>query len=235
MARHDGSYGAARLELQTLADHRMVVSQKLEGVWQVLTYVPSTRTFVIGGEFEAAGSWLPLDEIRYVDEATGTMRTSRYGSETWIAFAAVPGPDGRFIVFVGESRADGAFEVGPFRLQVLDTTKDALYDLGRPPAPPPPSEDDAFEYDPADGWDWGTPVGGLVQMDPGIITFSDARTIRVSYGADTIKRRAGRRHQRSWDLERTVARGRMIPPPAEAPTTPATPIGGLAKDSLSPR
>jgi len=211
MARHDGSYGAARLELQTLADHRMVVSQKLEGVWQVLTYVPSTRTFVIGGQFEAAGSWLPLDEIRYVDEATGAMRMSRYDSETWIAFAAVPGPDGRFIVLVGKSRPDGAFEDGRFRLQLLDTTKDALYDLGRPPAPPPLSEDDASEYEPADGWDWGAPVDGFVQMDPGIITFSDAHTVRVSYGADTITRRAGRRRQRSWDLERTVAKGRTIP------------------------
>lgn len=215
MARHDGSYGAARLELQTLADHRMVVSKKLEGVWQVLTYVPSTRTFVIGGEFEAAGSWLPLDEIRYVDEATGAMRMSRYDSGTWIAFAAAPGPDGRFIVFVGESRADRAFEAGPFRLQVLDTTKDALYDLGRPPAPPPLSEDEASQLEPDEGWDWGSPIDGFVQMDPGIITFSDAHTIRVSYGADTIKRRSRQRRQRSWDLARAVAMGRMLrSPPA---------------------
>ena len=211
MARHDGSYGAVRLELQTLADHRLVGSQKLGGVWQVLTYVPSTRTFVIGGEFETAGSWLPLDQIRYVDEATGAMRRSRYDGETWIAFAAVPGLDGRFIALVGESRPDGAFQDGRFRLQVLDTTKDALYDLGRPPAPPPLSEDDASDSDHDGRWDWGTPVGGLVEMDPGIITFSDAHTLRVSYGADTIKRRAGRRRQRSWDLERTIAAGRMIP------------------------
>jgi hypothetical protein len=208
--QYDGSFGAARLELQTLAEHRVVLSKQLDGEWQILAYVPSTRTFVIGGQFQT-GSSLPLDEVRYVDETTGAMRMSRYDGGTWISFAAVPGPDGRFIVFVGESRANRAFEAGRFHLQVLDTTKDALYDLGRPPAPPPLSEDDASEYDPADGWDWGTPVDGVVQMDPGIITFSDAHTIRVSYGADTIKRRAGRRRQRSWDLERAVATGRMIP------------------------
>lgn len=219
--RHDGSFGAVRLELQALADHRVVLSKQLDGEWQLLAYVPSTRTFVIGGQFET-GSWLPLDEIRYVDETTGAMRMSRYDGGTWISFAAVPGPDGRFIVFVGESRADRAFEGGRFRLQVLDTTKDALYDLGRPPAPPPLSEDDASEYDAADGWDWGTPINGVVQMDPGIITFFDAHTIRVSYGADTITRRAGRRRPRSWDLERTVATGRMIAPQsAEAPPTSA--------------
>jgi len=216
--RHDGSFGAARLELQALADHRLVLSKQLEGEWQILAYVPSARTFVIGGQFET-GAWLPLDEIRYVDETIGAMRMSRYDGGTWIAFAAVPGPDGRFIVFVGQSRGDRAFEGGRFRLQVLDTIKDALYDLGRPPAPPPVNEDDASAFDPHVGWDWGAPVDGVVQMDPGIITFSDAHTIRVSYGADTIKRRAGRRRQRSWDLERTVATGRMIPPSAaEAPT-----------------
>ena len=219
--RHDGSFGAARLELQALADHRVLLSQQLDGEWQILAYVPSTRTFVIGGQFET-GAWLPLDEIRYVDETVGAMRMSRYDGGTWIAFAAVPGPDGRFIVFVGESRPDRAFEGGRFRLQVLDTARDALCDLGRPPAPPPLSEDDASEFEPDEGWDWGAPVDGLVQMDPGIMTFSDPHTIRVSYGADTIKRRAGRRHQRSWDLERTVATGRMIPPQAaEAPTASA--------------
>ena len=232
MAMHDGSYGAARLELQTLGDHSMVVSQKLEGVWQVLTYVPSTRTFVIGGEFETAGSWLPLNEIRYVDEATGAMRRSRYDGRTWIAFAAVPGPDGRFIVLVGESRPDGSFQDGRFRLQVLDTTKDALYDLGRPPAPPPLSEDDASEFDRDEGWDWGTPVGGLVEMDPGIITFSDAHTLGVSYGADTYKRRARRRRQRSWDLEQTVAKGRTIPAAEARSGRPTKSVPGGAKESF---
>lgn len=212
--QHDGSFGAARLELQTLSDHRALLSQKLEGTWHLLAYVPSTQTFVIGGQFET-GAWLPLDEIRYVDEASGEVRMSRYDGGTWIAFAAVPGPDGRFIVFVGESRRDRAFEGGRFRLEVLDTAKDALYDLGRPPAPPP-DEDSPFDAD--EGWDWGAPIDGLEHMDAGIIAFTDGHTLRVSYGADTQKRRARQRRQRSWDLSRAVVAGRMIPsPPAARP------------------
>jgi hypothetical protein len=198
---HDGSYGAARLELQAVADRRTILTKKLEGTWRVLGYVAARRAFLLGGQFET-GAWLPLDDLEYVDEASGTMSRSRVTADgNWIAFAVVPGPDGRFVAAVGEYRADQAFGAGRFRLQLLDAAKDALFDLGRPPAPPPQEE----PPEEPGRWQWGDPVDGVVEMDPGIITFVDARTLRVSTGADTWKRRGQRRQIRSWDLERVAA------------------------------
>jgi hypothetical protein len=199
LAMHDGSYGAARLELRRLADGKPILTKKLEGTWRVLAYVAARRAFLLGGQFEV-GAWLPLDDLEYVDEATGAMTRSRVTADgNWIAFAVVPGPDGRFVAAIGEYRADQAFGAGRFRLQLLDAAKDALFDLGRPPAPPP------AEDPPDEGrgrWQWGDPIDGLVEMDPGIITFVDAHTLRASYGADTWKRRASRRTAKTWDLER---------------------------------
>jgi hypothetical protein len=200
---HDGSYGAARLELQAVADRRPILTKKLEGSWRVLAYVAARRAFLLGGQFET-GAWLPLDDLEYVDEATGAMTRSRVTADgNWIAFAVVPGPDGRFVAAIGEYRADQAFGAGRFRLQVLDAENDALHDLGRPPAPPP--NEDPPDDDDRGRWQWGDPVDGMVQLEPGILTFVDPHTLRATYGADGWKRRAPRRTARTWNLEKVAA------------------------------
>jgi hypothetical protein len=207
MPRHDGSYGSAEIRLETLADHRVVSAKTREGTWTVICYVPAARAFVLGGQFEM-GAWLPLDVIEYVDEATGALRESRYGGGSWMAFAAVPSPDGRFIAFVAARR-----NVDPFRLEVLDVARDALFELGPAPRPPPEPS-----YEPEAGhWGWADPVDGLVDMDPGILTFPDDHTLRATYGADTYRRRAAHRSVRSWDLADVVSKRRPLKPLKDEP------------------
>ncbi|MES1207139.1 MAG: hypothetical protein ABUS79_14475 [Pseudomonadota bacterium] len=208
MAQHDGSWGSAQMRLERLADHRTIATKTMEGTWTLLTYVPAAHEFVLGGEFEV-GAWLPLNVISFVDEATGAVRHSRYNG-VWMAFAAVPSPDGRFIALVGaldQSR--------PFRLEVLDIVNDALYELGPPPAPPPDSAPITKGFD--GGWDWGDPIDGLTPMDASIITFPDDHTLRVTYGRDTSRRRARHRTARTWDLAQVVANQRPAKPVRERP------------------
>jgi len=221
MAMHDGTYGAARLELRALAGGKPIATKRLEGTWKVLCYVAARRAFLIGGQFEI-GAWLPLDDLQFVDEGTGALTRSRVTADGgWIAFAAVPGPEGRFVAAVGIFRRDQSFSAGRFRLQLYDAVQDALYDVGRPPAPAP--DPDAV-YDDDGGWDWGDPIDGLTEMDPGTIVFSDPHTLQVSYGADTRKRRARQRQTKSWDLAR-VSAGRSLAAPRP---------GSLSKSSGSP-
>jgi hypothetical protein len=215
MPRHDASNGAVVMRLESAADHRAILTKTMEGTWRVLAYVPSARMFVLGGQFEV-GAWLPLDVVSYLDEKTGALRPARH-NEDWMALAAVPSPDGRFIAFVG-ARADEYF-----RLELLDTVNDALYELGQPPAPPP----DPQRTTKGEGhdWDWGDPIDGMTDMDAGIITFPDDHTLRVSFGRDTFRARAKRRTVRSWDLRQVVAKRRPVKVPATppGPTDPAPP------------
>ena len=209
MASHDGSYGSARVELETLSDRRKILSRELEGTWRVLAYAPAAHAFVLGGQFEV-GVWLPLDAVSYVDEATGAIRPARVAQGSWVAFAAVPGPTGRFIAFVGKWGGH-ATEAGRFRVQVLDTAGDALYDVGPAPAPPP---DAFFAEERRRRCDWGDPVDGVVEMEAGIVRFVDDHTLRVSTGADGCLKRAIRRREQTWDLDKVVGRGRkLLPPP----------------------
>ncbi len=211
-ASHDGSYGSARVELEALSDRRQILTRELEGTWRVLAYAPAARAFVLGGQFEV-GAWLPLDAVSYVDEATGAIRPARFAQGSWVAFAVVPGPTGRFIAFVGKWGSH-ATEGGRFRVQVLDTAGDALYDVGAAPAPPP----DAFYAEEGRRrCDWGDPVDGVVEMDAGIVRFVDERTLRISMGADSCVKRATRRREQTWDLDKIVARGRKLLPPLPAP------------------
>jgi len=202
--RHDLSDGASVMRLEGLPDHRAIVTKTMEGTWRVLAYVPSAHLFVLGGQFEV-GAWLPLNVISYLDEKTGALRPARH-NEDWMALAAVPSADGRFIAFVG-ARADEYF-----RLELLDTVNDALYELGQPPAPPP----DPQTVTKGEGheWDWGDPIDGVTEMDPGIITFPDDHTLRVSFGHDTFRERAKRRTVRTWDLRQVVAKRRPVKPAA---------------------
>jgi hypothetical protein len=208
-AAHDGSYGSARVELQAVGDRRQILSKEIEGTWRVLAYAPAAHAFVLGGQFEI-GAWLPLVAVSYVDEATGTIRPARF-SESWVAFAAIAGPNGRFVAFVGKSgkNADAA---GRFRLQVLDVAADALFDVGPAPAPPP---DSFYAEEHRRRCAWGDPIDGVVEMDAGIVRFIDAHTLRASYGADSCLKRAARRREQSWDLDKIVGGRKPFPPELE--------------------
>jgi hypothetical protein len=205
--RHDVTDGSVALRLEALADHKAIAAKTMEGTWRALAYVPAAHLFVLGGQFEV-GAWLPLNNISYLDEATGALRPARH-NEDWLALAAVPSPDGRFIAFVG------ALGDHYFRLEVLDTVNDGLYELGQPPAPPPDAHPVAKTS--SGEWDWGDPIDTVTEMDPGIITFPDDHTLRVSYGRDTPAGRAPKRTAKSWDLRQVIAKRRPVAPAKTAP------------------
>jgi hypothetical protein len=110
---------------------------------------------------------------------------------------------------------------GSFRLQALDTARDVLYDLGPAPAPPPIPDADA----PNGRCTWGDPVDGLTEMDPGIIRFTDATTLRARYGRDTCAKRAPKRTERARDLPKVTGSAKMITPqpPGRARADPTRP------------
>jgi hypothetical protein len=53
----------------------------------------------------------------------------------------------------------------------------------------------------ADAWPWESPGRCFTQLEPGIWSFDDARTLRASFGKDSPKRRARKRKRRVWNLD----------------------------------
>ncbi|MBI5489415.1 MAG: hypothetical protein HY905_18930 [Deltaproteobacteria bacterium] len=192
--QHDGSFGKTRFELEaTDGSDRPPWRRDLEGQWTVLGYSPVRHAYVLGGQFEK-GAWLPLDDLRYLKERTGSLLPSRLSGREWIALAAIPSPTLRYVALI--ARVDGQPQ---FRLHVLDLEKDEIAEVGPAPAPPPTD----FKCDPPpQPHQWGDEVDGLVEMDAGIIVFSaDERRLTASYGDDTCAARSAQRTTREWNLE----------------------------------
>jgi hypothetical protein len=112
--------------------------------------------------------------------------------------------DGESIALLG---APGSEASAP-RLWLYRPALDALYGpLGPAPAPPPSD----FECERPTPRRWLDAMGqdGYVELDAGIVSFPTLTRLRVSYGADTCRARAQRRHLRECDL--TQLKGAWAP------------------------
>ncbi|MCG5052892.1 MAG: hypothetical protein KA712_08025 [Myxococcales bacterium] len=189
--RHDGPFGRSRIEMEyTDGSGRARIEHEQFGRWRLFGYVPERKSYIVGGAWEQ-GAFEPYGAMAYLDEATGEVK--RWQDErTWYAFAAVPSPDLRFVALVG------SLEAG-YRVLLWNTISDRLFDVARAPAPPPMSARDCTLYASREGHDWGFPVDAVVEMDPGIVSFS-ATHVEVSYGRDTCRARAKRRVRKAWAL-----------------------------------
>lgn len=194
---YDGAAGTTHLRMTRGDD--VAMETDWPGVWRALSCDPTEHRFVLSGEFQQGG-WLPIRRIRYLSERSTLYTESQYNGRDFLAFAAVPAADGRWVAFVGI--LDEGTE---FRLLVLETRLDALLTLGAPPAPPPSTDVAPKDLDADCPWtSWPCFHDGWVEMDPGIITF-DGATLKVSDGAkDSPQGRDKERKVRTWDLEKAL-------------------------------
>jgi len=211
-ARYDESPGIARVRLWGICDRTKIHESKLEGTWNVKGFNHSTGAYTLFGIFQDGGA-MRYNKVAYLDEASMELRSSRYGDSEEIQLnAAVPSPNGRWIAIIGSAPKWG--------LHVLDTTKDKIIRIGEEPAPPPepdccwkPSRSgrlgpdggvDALvaELEAENGeysWSWGCALFNVMEMDDDIISFQ-GDTLLVSYGADTVLKRAEKRKVKKMKL-----------------------------------
>jgi hypothetical protein len=195
---YDGAAGKTHLRLTKGAD--VVLETDWSGVWRGLSHDADEHRYVLVGEFQQGG-WLPIRQIRYLSDRSGIYTESQVNGRDFLAFAAVPSKDGRWVAFVGLLGGDG----GDFVLLGLDTRRDTMTALGAPPAPTPSTDVAPKDLDVECPWtSWPCFHDGWVDLEPGIITFDGSR-LTVSYGkGDSPRGRDKARTTRTWDLGRTT-------------------------------
>ena len=193
----------------------------LWGTVGCLAYSQPTGKYVLG-QVGGLAAWRPLLSLLYLDETTGKLTSSRappapteHGE--WCALTAVASDDGRFIAFVSSSRD----RIG---LEVLDTKRDCIIRIGRPPLPPPSTWAEENVGKPSD-FVWGASeagTDGFVGMDPGILVWR-GHVLEASYGRDLPTKRAGLRSKKSWSMAALAGKclvGRPVVKRGKADGTP---------------
>ena len=185
--KYDKSPGETLLKLHFSKDSSVLKEYKLEGIWHSIGYNLHEKKYIVGGLFQV-GAWLPMCEIRYLDETSYEMKSSRINKTDWFSFIAVPDELGKYMALIG--KYDEKYMV----LYVLNTITDRVQILGKPPQPPP--VDSSFINDDMlkETWQWGNSYAdGFTEMDDGIIVFENNDRLRVSFGKDSPLRRAVKR------------------------------------------
>jgi hypothetical protein len=190
---YDRSDGSTRLELIAGETHK---GFDFNGVWRCVGFSTELGAYVLLGELQE-GAWLPAKEIKFLDEKTFALRSSRYNDTEWLALAVVAGPGLRYLAVIGNQR-------GPTRLHVYDVRNDRMRELGPAPAPPPlPPDEWHYIEEEHQAWGhWGDfGSDGLIDLDAGIVVFDGPETLHASYGRDTYKSRAKSRKVKRWRLD----------------------------------
>jgi hypothetical protein len=195
---YDGAAGKTHLRLAK--GDEAVLETDWPGVWHGLSYDAQKSRYVLVGEFQQGG-WLPLRRIRYLDSRSGIYTESQYNGKDFLAFAAVPSKDGRWVAYVGTLGGEGK----DFRVLVLETRLDVMVDVAPPPAPTPSTDVAPKDLGADCPWtSWPCFHDGWVELDPGIVTFA-ASTLKISYGEDDSPQgRDKKRSLRTWDLEKAL-------------------------------
>ncbi len=197
---YDGAAGKTHVRLAKGDD--AVIETDWAGVWHGLSYDGDKSRYVLVGEFQQGG-WLPIRRIRYLDARSGIYTESRYNGKDFLAFAAVPSKDGRWVALVGMLGGEGK----DFRVLVLETRRDVMLDVAAPPAPTPSTNVAPKDLGADCPWtSWPCFHDGWVELDPGIITF-DGATLKISYGeGDSPQGRDEKRTVKTWDLEALLSK-----------------------------
>lgn len=196
---YDKSFGQTLIELVSEKDGQLVESFILEGVWHDLGYMPEKKRYVLAGEFQT-GAWSLLRKLAYIDEEF-VLKYSRAFPEHWMAFAAIPGSNLKYIAFVGQEE-----------VTALNVETDTLRVAGRSPLPPPVDKDLCWDGIKTSGqatsrWQWGNfCADGYTEMDEGIITFPSEDVMLISYGRDTYKKRAAKRSYKKINLKKLFSK-----------------------------
>jgi hypothetical protein len=194
--QHDVDLGRTTLILRS-RDGRELLRETVAEIWECLGFDARTRRYVLVSKNEH-GTKVTLRALVYLDEDQKTFQDSAFDREEFEAVAALPGPEVRFLALIGAPSASDK----PYELYALDLDRDALRRLGPPPAPPPlPVEDLSGGDSTAELWPWESPDRWFTELEAGVWSFVDARTLRVSYGQDTRERRAKKRKPKTWKLD----------------------------------
>lgn len=196
---YDKSFGKTLIEIVSEKDGQLVEAFALEGVWRDLGYMQGKKLYVLAGEFQT-GAWSPLKKLAYIDEEF-VLKYSKAVPEHWMAFAAIPSDNLKYIAFVGQEE-----------VTVLNVETDTLRVAGRSPLPPPVDMDLCWEGIKTSGqaasrWQWGSfCADGYTEMDEGIITFPSEDVMLISYGRDTYKKRAVKRSYKKINLKKLFSK-----------------------------
>ena len=185
--QYDKSAGETLIILHSTKDSSILKDYKIEGVWHSIAYNSLEKKFILGGMFQV-GAWLPMCEIRYLDETNFEMKPSQINKIDWYSFITVPDESGKYIALIG--KYDEKFLV----LYILNTITDRVQILGKPPQPPPIESSFINEDMLKESWQWGCSYAdGFTEMDDGIIIFEKNDRLRVSFGKDSPLKRAVKR------------------------------------------
>jgi hypothetical protein len=218
-AMHDDDTSQGRVRLHTKGGKD--VGGYLGGTIGCLAYAQPTGKYVLG-QVGGLAAWRPLLSLLYLDETTGKLTASRappaaIDENAWFALSAVASPDGRFIALV-------AGFGGRIGLSVLDTTRDCMVRIGRPPLPPPTKWARENVGKRAE-FTWGEAAAGtdgFAGLDPGILVWRGS-VLEASYGKDSPKARARLRSKKRWNLDELAAK-----------CTVGQPVVSLGKQAASP-
>lgn len=197
---HEVTLGKSIIRLMDSRSGKELFKKEENGIFYILGFNSTTRDFILGKVLEDGGT-LPVAAFYYVNEQAKTFRESKHNWKELRVFASESSPTGSFIACIGYIINTEL----PARLIILDTKKDEYRITGAAPFPPPlndTSDCDVWKQrDVEDAWGWSVIfVDGYIKMDPGIISFPDSCTMRVSYGPDTCRKRSKARTLKDWSL-----------------------------------
>ncbi len=193
--QHDVDLGRTEIILRDAHGAELLRTRVAE-LWERLTFNPRTHRHVVVSKNEH-GVKITLRALVYVDEDKKDFVESVFDQKQFEAEVALLGPDGRYLALIGAPTAESQ----KASLYVLDLDRDALWRLDDPPAPPPlPAKILADKEEAENGYAWEAPERHFGPIEPEIMSFVDAHTLRASYGKDDPRHRAKTRHEKRWDL-----------------------------------
>lgn len=194
LPKHDKSAGETMLTIHSQKDSTILKEIKLDGIWHCIGFNPEMKRYVLGGLFQVGG-WLPLCDVRYLNETGLDLKPSHINKTEWFSFISEPDDSTKYIAFIG--KYDEKYNV----LYILNTITDRVQVLGKPPQPPP-IDSSYISNDLLDEvWQWGSSYAdGFTPMDDGIIVFEKNDKLLVSFGKDTPQKRAAKRKNITYKL-----------------------------------
>jgi len=176
--------------LRDKASGQVIKAEALSSEWRCLGYAAADGRYLLGG-IGPSGAWRPLTSLRYLDEKTGELLPSVLDKHYFVVAVAIVSPQGRYVAFLG-----GHVSV---QLYLLDTRRNTLRKLADD-VPLPPPDRQARETCRGIPFAWGECWGDrYMELERDVLAFESETRLRVSYGADTPKRRAAKRRVRYFD------------------------------------
>lgn len=189
MLKHDEPVGNDEILLRSNDGQLLLSFPITDGLVRCLGVDREAGRYILGSVSQV-GAWLPLVSVFYVTETHAQHADSAFVQGDFIAMATRTSPDGHYVAFIGgKGVVDGVY--------VLDTRRDLVRHLGKPPMPPPVDSDFVSEEPFAWGTGW---ADGYGEIESSVLYFKANDRLVVTYGRDSAKRRAKKRKAVEFDL-----------------------------------